>query len=200
MPMWSSPLPFRGGAARLGGVPPSRSGVGVRPMRCASRTAPTPTPPLKGRGLGGSAMPVGLRRPSFISFPKHHKDQSDHSKNQAPRKSVKPERDGLLCPRQSGLLRHIVAIPEPIIAFKRERPPAHSLDNAQGRDDQSADSDELKNGHSGILSCFFHGFSRLLVLSFRSPSAIRRRVLRGWITSSMNPLLAATNGLAKRSS
>lgn len=39
--------------------------------------------------------------------------------------------------------------------------------------------------HSGILSCFFHGFSNCFVRSLRSPSAIRRRVEWGWITSSI---------------
>ena len=54
--------------------------------------------------------------------------------------------------------------------------------------------------HSGMLSCFFHGFSSCLLRSLRSPIATRRRVECGMITSSMKPLLAATNGLAKRSS
>src|SRR5437764_14877725 len=54
--------------------------------------------------------------------------------------------------------------------------------------------------HSGMLSCFFHGFSSCLLRSLRSPIATRRRVECGMITSSMKPLLAATNGLAKRAS
>jgi hypothetical protein len=39
-----------------------------------------------------------------------------------------------------------------------------------------------------------------LFRNFLNPSAIRRRVEWGMITSSMKPLLAATNGLAKRAS
>lgn len=39
--------------------------------------------------------------------------------------------------------------------------------------------------HNGILSCFFQGFSSCFVRSFLSPSAIRRRVECGWITSSI---------------
>src|SRR5829696_171778 len=54
--------------------------------------------------------------------------------------------------------------------------------------------------HNGMLSCFFHGFSSCLFRSLRRPSATRRRVECGMMTSSMKPLLAATNGLAKRSS
>src|SRR4029079_1315139 len=56
-------------------------------------------------------------------------------------------------------------------------------------------------GHqSGMLSCFFHGFSSCLLRSLRSPIATRRRVECGMMTSSIKPLLAATKGLAKRSS
>ena len=43
----------------------------------------------------------------------------------------------------------------------------------------------LMPAHSGILSCFFHGFSSCLSRSFRNPSATRRRVECGMITSSM---------------
>ncbi len=48
-----SPLLFRGGATRLSSLLLSRSGVGTAPTRkCrVGRTAPTPTPPLKGRGF-----------------------------------------------------------------------------------------------------------------------------------------------------
>src|SRR5579884_3209215 len=60
--------------------------------------------------------------------------------------------------------------------------------------------DDAHPPQSGILSCFFHGFSSCLFLSFLSPIATRRRVECGMITSSMKPLLAATKGLAKRSS
>ena len=57
-----------------------------------------------------------------------------------------------------------------------------------------------QSAHNGMLSCFFHGFSSTFPRSLRNPSAIRRRVECGWITSSMKPLLAATHGLAKRAS
>src|SRR5436190_13756826 len=58
------------------------------------------------------------------------------------------------------------------------------------------DKEDWLKVHSGMLSCFFHGFSSCLFLSLRSPIATRRRVEWGMITSSMKPLLAATNGLA----
>ena len=44
-------------------------------------------------------------------------------------------------------------------------------------DDRKAN--EKENNHSGILSCFFHGFSSCLFLSFRNPIATRRRVAMG---------------------
>ena len=39
--------------------------------------------------------------------------------------------------------------------------------------------------YSGILSCFFQGFSHFLFFSVRSALIRRRRVLRGWMTSSI---------------
>ena len=39
--------------------------------------------------------------------------------------------------------------------------------------------------YNGILSCFFQGFSTVLFLSMLSARQMRRRVLRGRITSSM---------------
>src|SRR5574338_1544910 len=75
----------------------------------------------------------------------------------------------------------------------------HSFDGLVRGHEAEGDAEEAV-GHSGMLSCFFHGFSSCLLRSFRSPIATRRRVEWGMITSSMKPLLAATNGLAKRSS
>src|SRR5262245_64074042 len=50
----------------------------------------------------------------------------------------------------------------------------------------------------GILSCFFQGFSTVLLRSMLSARQMRRRVERGRITSSMYPRYAAVKGLAKR--
>ena len=49
---------------------------------------------------------------------------------------------------------------------------------------------------SGMLSCFFHGFSSSLSRSMASERATRRRVRCGMITSSMKPRWPATKGLA----
>ena len=53
--------------------------------------------------------------------------------------------------------------------------------------------------YSGILSCFFQGFSTVLLRSMLKARQMRRRVVLGRITSSMEPRSAAMNGLAKRS-
>src|SRR6185312_9817390 len=50
--------------------------------------------------------------------------------------------------------------------------------------------------HSGMLSCFFNGLASRLLRSMASARISRRRVLRGMMTSSREPRLAATNGLA----
>ena len=65
---------------------------------------------------------------------------------------------------------------------------------------READMVEAAKHQSGMLSCFFHGFCNVLPRSLRRPSAMRRRVECGMITSSMKPCEAATNGLAKRAS
>src|SRR5262245_37257754 len=58
------------------------------------------------------------------------------------------------------------------------------------------DQDLLEHRHSGMLSCFFHGFSSFLSRSIASERQIRLRVECGRITSSMKPRAPATNGLA----
>src|SRR6185503_8520636 len=78
-------------------------------------------------------------------------------------------------------------------------PPGMGHDSGPGEDEERYRYGQVR-AHSGMLSCFFQGFSSCLSLSLRRPSAMRRRVEWGMITSSMKPLLAATNGLAKRAS
>src|SRR5688500_2858657 len=68
---------------------------------------------------------------------------------------------------------------------------------AHGAEDERR-SNETVTAHSGILSCFFQGFSSFLLRSMLSARDIRLRVECGMITSSMKPRSAATNGLAKR--
>ena len=52
--------------------------------------------------------------------------------------------------------------------------------------------------YNGILSCFFQGLVSFLPRNAAKARDIRIRVLRGWITSSIKPRSAATNGLANR--
>ena len=64
----------------------------------------------------------------------------------------------------------------------------------RGADDAASDlatigdQDFLEHGiaaHKGMLSCFFGGFASFLSRSMASERITRRRVERGWITSSI---------------
>ena len=57
-------------------------------------------------------------------------------------------------------------------------------DSSHARTGRASRSTFPAIAHSGILSCFFHGFSRSLLRSILNARAMRRRVECGMITSS----------------
>src|SRR5208282_972635 len=71
-------------------------------------------------------------------------------------------------------------------------------DHAAGNFTPIGDEDFSEQGldHSGMLSCFFQGFSSRLVRSMASARHSRLRVECGMMTSSMKPRDPATKGLA----
>src|SRR5208282_5561862 len=87
------------------------------------------------------------------------------------------------------------------LAIDRDRLDAEKprrADHAAGNFAPIGDEDFAEQGlnHSGMLSCFFHGFSSRLVRSMASARHNRLRVECGMMTSSMNPRDPATKGLA----
>lgn len=77
-------------------------------------------------------------------------------------------------PKFAENIAHSVTLPDDP-AFKQSTNAAHELEDVK----------ERTFAHSGILSCFFQGFSWTLFFSVRSAFTSRRRVPCGMMTSSI---------------
>ena len=78
------------------------------------------------------------------------------------------------------MLADAVAIGE-LLGPRRARDDGERNGDGDRRDAEPVHS----RAYRGMLSCFFHGFSSVLLRSIAKPRAMRRRVVDGMMTSSI---------------
>ena len=151
-----------------------------------------------GKASGGGLRPNGHIILVFfarVGDDGHGRRQTAHLAHRAPH--ILPDLPGQKRPKHQMIGGGRQRATQPSASQRNARPAATSAMQCAGA---VVGGHETPMAHSGILSCFFHGFWRLLPLSAAKARTTRRRVEWGMITSSINPFSAATKGLANRSS